>query len=156
MTKKKSSTPRKSTAKKKVPKKAPVEKKKTKRSTWSQKDMKMFEERLMERREKAMKKLGLFGKDFSNTQRDSSGDLSSYSFHMADLGTDAMEREKAFLFASQEGRLLYHIDEALRRLYRDEYGLCEYCEKKIDRRRLRAIPHARLCLDCKEREETSN
>ena len=37
---------------------------------------------------------------------------------MADQGTDAMEREKAFLFASQEGRFLWHIDEALRRLYR--------------------------------------
>ena len=46
------------------------------------------------------------------------GDLSSYSFHMADQGTDAMEREKAFLFASQEGRFLWHIDEALRRLYK--------------------------------------
>ncbi len=138
-------------------KKAPApKKKKKKKSTWSQKDMKMFENRLLERREKAMKKLGLFGEDFSNTQRDSSGDLSSYSFHMADLGTDAMEREKAFLFASQEGRLLYHIDEALRRLYRDEYGICEYCEQKIDRRRLNAIPHARLCLDCKEREENKN
>ena len=44
------------------------------------------------------------------------GDLSAYSFHMADQGTDAMEREKAFLFASQEGRFLWHIDEALRRL----------------------------------------
>lgn len=131
-------------------------KKKKKKSTWSEKDMKMFENRLLERREKAMKKLGIFGENFSNTQRDSSGDLSSYSFHMADLGTDAMEREKAFLFASQEGRLLYHIDEALRRLYRDEYGICEYCKQKIDRRRLKAIPHARLCLDCKEREEGSN
>jgi RNA polymerase-binding transcription factor DksA len=142
--------------KKKTTKTTAPKKKKKKKSTWSEKDMKMFENRLLERREKAMKKLGIFGENFSNTQRDSSGDLSSYSFHMADLGTDAMEREKAFLFASQEGRLLYHIDEALRRLYRDEYGICEYCKQKIDRRRLKAIPHARLCLDCKEREEGSN
>jgi RNA polymerase-binding protein DksA len=142
--------------KKKTTKITAPKKKKKKKSIWSEKDMKMFENRLLERREKAMKKLGIFGENFSNTQRDSSGDLSSYSFHMADLGTDAMEREKAFLFASQEGRLLYHIDEALRRLYRDEYGICEYCKQKIDRRRLKAIPHARLCLDCKEREEGGN
>src|SRR2546429_7309182 len=45
------------------------------------------------------------------------GDLSSYSFHMADQGTDAMEREKAFLFASQEGRYLWHVNQALRRLF---------------------------------------
>ena len=68
-----------------------------------------------------------------------------------------MEREKAFLSAAQEGRLLYHRDAARRRLYRaEEYGVCEYCEQKIDRRRLTAIPHARLCLACKEKEESPN
>ena len=60
-------------------------------------------------------------------QRDSAGDLSGYSFHMADVGTDAMEREKAFLFASAEGRTLLEINEALRRVYRGEYGVCESC-----------------------------
>ena len=86
-------------------------------------------------------------------QRDSAGDLSGYSFHMADAGTDAMEREKAFLFASAEGRLLLEIDEALRRLYRGEYGICEICGKPIARARLEAMPYARLCVSCKEKEE---
>jgi len=130
---------------------------KKKKNPWPDKDLKFFEQRLLEEREKAVRELGRFGENFSLTQRDSSGDLSSYAFHMADLGTDAMEREKAFLFASQEGRILYHIDEALRRLYRAEaYGVCEYCEQRIDRRRLTAIPHARLCIGCKEKEENSN
>jgi len=133
-------------------------KKRKKKALWTEKDLKFFKNRLLEEREKAIKELGLFGKNFSNTQRDSSGDLSSYAFHMADLGTDAMEREKAFLFASQEGRLLYHIDEALRRLYKggDTFGVCEYCGQKMDRRRLAIIPHARLCISCKEQEENPN
>jgi RNA polymerase-binding transcription factor DksA len=137
-------------------KEASTRAKKKKKPSWPKKDLKFFEKRLMEAREKAIKELGHFGKNFSHTQRDSSGDLSSYAFHMADLGTDAMEREKAFLFASQEGRLLYHIDEALRRLYKAEsYGICEYCEQKINRRRLEVIPHARLCINCKEDEENT-
>ena len=84
------------------------------------------------------------------------GDLSAYSFHMADQGTDAMEREKAFLFASKEGRYLYHIDEALRRLYRvpEKFGECEDCGKDIGIERLEALPHTRLCIKCKEKEET--
>ena len=86
-------------------------------------------------------------------QRDSSGDLSGYSFHMADAGTDAMEREKAFLFASAEGRTLMEINEALRRLYRGEYGICESCGQPIARARLEAMPNARLCVSCKEKEE---
>jgi hypothetical protein len=61
-----------------------------------------------------LKELGHYDETFGNTPQGADGDLSSYSFHMADQGTDAMEREKAFLFASQEGRFLWHIDEALR------------------------------------------
>ena len=86
-------------------------------------------------------------------QRDSAGDLSGYSFHMADVGTDAMEREKAFQLASAEGRILLEINEALRRMARGEYGICESCENPIFRPRLEAMPTARLCLSCKEKEE---
>jgi RNA polymerase-binding transcription factor DksA len=85
--------------------------------------------------------------------RDSAGDLSGYSFHMADAGTDAMEREKAFQLASVEGRSLMEINEALRRLYRGEYGTCETCGQPIARARLEVMPHARLCVSCKEQEE---
>ncbi len=73
---------------------------------------------------------------------------------MADQGTDAMEREKAFLFASKSGRLLYHIDEALRRLRSNEdFGICVECGKPISAARLEAVPHARMCITCKEAEE---
>jgi RNA polymerase-binding transcription factor DksA len=76
---------------------------------------------------------------------------------MADMGTDAMEREKAFLFASAEGRQLMGVDEALRRLYRSEYGNCETCSKEIGKQRLDAMPMANLCVVCQEKQEkTSN
>lgn len=120
----------------------------------NKKDLKHFEQRLMEERNKLLEQLAHLEKDvFSQTPKDSSGDLSAYTFHMADLGTDAMEREKAFLFASSEGRLLYHINEALRRLYRNEYGNCESCGEPISKERLEVVPHARLCIKCKEKEE---
>ena len=118
------------------------------------KDHKHFEERLLEERARLLKELGyLEANVLKQNQRDSSGDLSGYSFHMADLGTDAMEREKAFLFASAEGRAMYDVDEALRRLYGGTYGTCESCGQPIARERLEVVPHARLCIRCKEREE---
>jgi RNA polymerase-binding protein DksA len=115
-----------------------------------------LEKRLLAERNRALKELGHYDESFANSLQASDGDLSAYSFHMADQGTDAMEREKAFLFASKEGRILYHIDEALRRLYRtpDQYGTCEECGDPIQFERLDALPHARLCIRCKEREET--
>ena len=120
----------------------------------NKKDLKRFEKRLLEERERLLQNMAhLENRVLNKNQKDSSGDLSSYSFHMADLATDASEREKAFLFASKEGRLLYHIDEALRRLYRNEYGACQTCGESISKERLEAVPHARLCIQCKEAEE---
>ena len=117
--------------------------------------LKHLETRLLEERARVMKELGYYGESFSSTEQSSDGDLSSYSFHMADQGTDAMEREKQFLFASQEGRYLWHINEALRRLYNqpDKFGHCHQCGVLIDLKRLDALPHARLCISCKEKEE---
>jgi DnaK suppressor protein len=119
----------------------------------TKKDLKHFEERLLEERKKLLGQLGYLEKTLNQTQRDSAGDLSAYSFHMADMGTDAMEREKTFLFASAEGRLLYDVDQALRRVYRNEYGTCPTCGKEIGKARLDAIPHATLCVSCQEKQE---
>ncbi len=89
----------------------------------------------------------------NTTPRDAAGDLSAYSFHMADLGTDAMEREMAFQKASLEGANLMELRAALNRLYRGEYGVCELCGEMISKARLEAVPEARYCIKCKEKEE---
>ncbi len=117
--------------------------------------LKHFERRLMEERSRVVKELGNYSDAFNVSHQDSGGEVSAYSFHMADQGTDAMEREKAFLFASQEGRFLWHIDQALRRLYRDpeNFGKCHSCAAPLAFERLDALPHARYCIDCKQKEE---
>ena len=114
-----------------------------------------FEKLLLKKREEMIEQLQLRKKQIDTTIKDSTGDLSGYSYHMADQGTDAMEREKAFMFASKSGRLLYHIDEALRRLRKGEYGNCHTCGKPITKARLEAVPHARFCIECKEKEENA-
>jgi len=137
-----------------APRPAPVAAPATPVNKVAKKDHKHFEGRLLEERARLLKELGYLEQNvLKQNQRDSSGDLSGYSFHMADLGTDAMEREKAFLFASAEGRAIYDVDEALRRLYSGNYGTCESCGQPIARERLEVVPHARLCVRCKEREE---
>jgi len=117
-------------------------------------DLKKYEKLLLGKRAQLVEELGLIRKrSLDATSKENSGDLSSYSYHMADQGTDAMEREKAFLFASKSGRLLYHIDEALRRLRNKDFGICVECGKPISVARLEVVPHARMCIKCKEAEE---
>lgn len=126
-----------------------------KKNGMDERRIRTLEKRLLEEREEVLEELGFFDENRHETSRSASGDLSAYSFHMADQGTDAMEREKAFLFASKEGRRLYAIDEALRRLYRspDRFGNCVECGDRIAWERLEALPYATLCIVCKEREE---
>jgi RNA polymerase-binding transcription factor DksA len=118
----------------------------------SKKYLDYFEGRLREERTRVLKDLGFQEKNFDGGDTDSS----AYSFHMADQGTDAMEREKAFLFASKEGRYLFHIDQALRRLYKspETFGKCHQCGEEIPFDRLDALPNARYCINCKTREES--
>jgi RNA polymerase-binding protein DksA len=113
-----------------------------------------YRQLLLERRKELMEDMGeLMKEQVSSTPKDTTGDLSSHAFHMADQGTDAMEREMAFMFASKSGRLVYHIDEALRRIEEGTFGMCLQCHKPISSTRLKAVPHARLCIKCKESEE---
>lgn len=122
---------------------------------FSKKQITYFEKRLLEERRRVLKELGHYDETFGNSQQGGENDVSAYSFHMADQGTDAMEREKAFLFASKEGRFLWHVDQALRRLYRtpEEFGKCHNCGGEVGFDRLDALPHARYCIECKTQEE---
>lgn len=113
-----------------------------------------YKELLMLKRAELLKDLDDFKNgESSSTIKDATGENSAYTFHMADQGTDNMEREKAYYFATREGRLLYHIDQALDRIEDGTYGNCHECNQPISDARLEAVPHARLCINCKMKEE---
>ena len=77
----------------------------------------------------------------------------SYSNHMADIGSDAIEQEQAFLHASQGTDYLMALEDALRRIDKGTYGVCEECTEKIPPRRLEAFLAARLCVKCQSKLE---
>ncbi len=93
--------------------------------------------------------------NLKRTQKDASSDLSAYSFHMADAGTDNFDREFALSMVSNEQEALYEINEALKRLENGTYGFCEISGKPIPKARLSAIPWARYTVECQtEMEKT--
>ncbi len=116
-----------------------------------------LEKRLLDERARALKALGLFDR-MSKASRDSGdSELAVYTDHMADQGTEVQEREKAAVFATKEGRYLYRVEEALRRMYHDpkDFGNCHTCSSDVGFERLDALPHARYCIDCKRKEESA-
>lgn len=123
----------------------------------TKKQLDHLEKRLLDERARALKALGLFDKRTQAGRDTSDSDLAVYTDHMADQGTEAQEREKAAAFATKEGRYLYRLEEALRRLYTDpkNFGKCHTCGADVGFERLDALPHARYCIDCKRKEESA-
>ncbi len=112
-----------------------------------------FRKRLLEERNKFAGELKTIARKSSKNPRDSSGDLSAYTVHMADMSADTYEREMDVNIASSEQKVLYQIDEALKRLEEDAYGTCQQCNKPVSLSRLKAVPYTELCIQCQRTKE---
>ena len=73
--------------------------------------------------------------------------------HLADHGSDHFNQDLTLALVENEQGTIQEIDEALRRIDQKTYGACEGCTAAINRKRLTAIPHARLCVECQEKED---
>ena len=85
--------------------------------------------------------------------KDGNGDLSAYSQHQADLGSDTDESERRVYILEKELKTIKLINSALKRIYDKSYGICEICGDYIPPNWLTIIPYAKYCIKCKEEEE---
>ena len=114
-----------------------------------------YKKLLLKKKEEVLKAMKHIEEDtLSQSQRDASGDLSGYTLHMADIATDSYDREFSLGLATNAQRILYEIDEALKRVEEKRFGNCLTCDKPILHKRLTAIPYASHCIQCQAKEET--
>ncbi len=117
-------------------------------------ELKKYRDNLRRIRDRVVDEIAfLAGDNLNRSPKESSGDLSSYSFHMADQGTDNFDREFALNLVSSEQDALYEIDEALQRIEAGTYGACDVCGRGIEKARLKALPFAKMCIRCKSEAE---
>ena len=132
-------------------------------SGYSKKDLQHFRELILEKREEILEDLqSLKEQMLDPTTGEYINENSPYSLHMAEQGTDAMEREKTFLYAQRENKFLGYLDDALKRIETGIYGICiecidvrhNLCETcpLIPKARLEAVPHTQHCLPIKQRK----
>jgi RNA polymerase-binding transcription factor DksA len=115
-----------------------------------------FRKLLLEERKRVLEELDWVETNYiGRSRRDSAGDVSSYSMHPADMGTDSNEMEKAYMIGAASGAVLEDIDECLRNLDKGGYGRCVECEQPISRERLEGVPYAKRCIACKTKLEGS-
>jgi DnaK suppressor protein len=95
--------------------------------------------RLLELREQLLRQMNGLAKE-------SAQEMAGYSLHMADSGTDNFDRDFALSLLSSDQDAIYEIEEALKRIEKNTYGICELTGKPIPKSRLEAIPWTRFTV----------
>jgi DnaK suppressor protein len=83
----------------------------------------------------------------SGLAKESAQEMPGYSLHMADSGTDNFDRDFALSLLSSDQDAIYEIEEALKRIEKHTYGVCELTGKHIPKARLAAIPWTRFTVE---------
>ena len=116
-----------------------------------------FKKLLLSVRERLVGKVDFMqGEALKKSRQDASGDLSNVPIHMADVGTDNYERDIMIELIQNGEEGVRNIDTALEKIEEGTFGVCELCAKKINKERLKAVPYAKLCIDCQREEEIDN
>lgn len=102
--------------------------------------------RLLELREQLLRQMDGLAKE-------SAEEISGYSLHMADSGTDNFDRDFALSLLSSDQDAIYEIEEALKRIEKNTYGVCELTGKPIPKARLEAIPWTRFTVQAQAQLE---
>jgi DnaK suppressor protein len=117
--------------------------------TYSAKELKHFKELILGKRKETIEELDTLKESMMDvTTGEYVSENSTYSLHM-EQGTDAMEREKTFLFASRGSKFVNQLDDALLRIDAGTYGVCRVCQLLVPKERLEAVPTAQTCAEYK-------
>ena len=119
---------------------------------YSDEELEYFRSIILKKREEAVRELESLQSTLEENM-DNSSDESAYSFHMADAGTDAQEREKTYMLFNRTRKFINYLDNALERIDNKTYGICKVTGKKISKGRLEAVPHTQLSIEAKNKRK---
>jgi len=117
-------------------------------SPYSDEELEYFKDIILKKLEDAENELESLQSSLRDSMENAS-DESAYSFHMADAGTDAQEREKTYMLFNRTKKFVRYLNDALKRIDNKTYGVCKVTGKKISKGRLEAVPHTQLSIEAK-------
>jgi DnaK suppressor protein len=105
-----------------------------------------YKKKLTTRREELMKTIARTEEEGRQADDDPTVDL-------ADKAANSYTKEFLFGMTNTDRTILNMIDEALKRIKTNEYGLCATCQGDMQQKRLEAVPWAKNCISCQEKIE---
>ena len=110
------------------------------------KRLEYYKKKLTTRREELMKTIARTEEEGRTADDDPTVDL-------ADKAANSYTKEFLFGMTNTDRTILNMIDEALKRIKANEYGLCANCQEEMQQKRLEAVPWAKNCINCQEKIE---
>ena len=121
---------------------------------YTKKELLEFKKIVLKKKDEILDEIKHISDDtLKKSQKEASGDISGYTYHMADVATDTYDREFSLSIASNGREFIYELDDALKRIENNTFGVCEGCKLVISKIRLKAVPGARFCIKCQEKKE---
>ncbi|HHN77519.1 MAG TPA: TraR/DksA family transcriptional regulator [Phycisphaerales bacterium] len=117
---------------------------KTKKSPFGKRELNKYRKILIDKRREL---LGDMENIESDALRSESGELSHFPQHMADQGSDTFEQSLSLDLAAVDRKMIKEIDDALERIDKGVYGICEMTGKPINIARLNELPWARYSIE---------
>ncbi len=119
------------------------------RERYSDEDLQEFREIIEKKLEDARRDLELLKSSLDHSDDHGTNDTSP-TFKMIEDGSDTLSREETAQLASRQEKFIKHLEDALIRIENKTYGICRVTGKKIQKERLKLVPHATLSIEAKE------
>ncbi len=119
---------------------------------FSTKELEYYKQLILDKRHNAVEDIERMRSQLKDSREQAEND-SAYSFHMADAGTDAMEREKLYLMMARKQKYVGYLDRALERIESKTYGICKVTSKPISKERLESVPHTEISIEAKLKQK---
>jgi RNA polymerase-binding protein DksA len=116
-------------------------------------ELTQFKQQLLELRARCKGDQNQLADEALRTGPNSSGNLSSLPIHMADIGSENFEQEFTLSLLENTEEVLGQIDNALERIRKGSFGMCEECGEEIPKERLKILPYTGLCVTCARKLE---
>lgn len=122
------------------------------RKKFNKKELLEFKKLVLKKKEEIIDGIKHISEDtLKKSQKDAAGDISGYTYHMADVATDTYDREFSLGLASNDREALYELDDALKKIDEGSFGICEACKSLIRKNRLKAVPTPGCALNARKR-----
>ncbi len=118
------------------------------KTKYTDKELAEFEKLILEKRENAQKELDFIKESLLRSNL-SGTDSTQGALKTLEDGADTMEKESLSQLAGRQQKFISNLEKALIRIKNGTYGICKDSGKLIDKKRLRAVPHATQSIEAK-------